>query len=72
MPQQAHLGTSQYFANSIYPPRQLTDESYRTGLSQDAIDEVNRLMNRHPKYHMNPDGIIQWAIHSCSTEKYIE
>jgi hypothetical protein len=21
-------------------------------------------MNKYPKYNMNPDGIIQWAIHS--------
>jgi hypothetical protein len=46
----------------------MDDQSSSTGLSQDTIvkiDEVRRLMNKYPNYHMNPDGIIQWAIH-CS------
>jgi hypothetical protein len=62
--QQAPLGS-----NSIYPPRQVMhDQSSWTVLSQDTIvkiDELRRLMNKYPKYHMNPGGIIQWAIHSC-------
>jgi hypothetical protein len=44
------------------------DRSYGTTLSQDTIakiEEINRLMNKYPEYHVNPDGIIQWAIHSC-------
>jgi hypothetical protein len=68
IPQQAPLGTSQYSAGPIYPPRQtIDDQSYGTNLPQSAIQkiqELNRLMNKHPKYHMNPDVIIQWAIHS--------
>jgi hypothetical protein len=43
------------------------DQSYWTGLSRDTIvkiDELRRLMNKYPKYNINPDGIIQWAIHS--------
>ncbi|MGA9150805.1 MAG: hypothetical protein WBZ36_09515 [Candidatus Nitrosopolaris sp.] len=59
---------SQYSVNSIYPARQtMDDQTYWTGLSQDTIvkiDELRLLMNKYPKYHMNPDGIIQWAIHS--------
>jgi len=40
-----------------------------TGFSQDTIvkiDELRRLMNRYPKYNMNPNGIIRWAIHSSN------
>ena len=59
---------TQYSANSIYPPGQvMDDQSYSTGLAQDTIvkiDELRRLM-KYPKYNMNPNGIIQWAIH-CS------
>lgn len=29
------------------------------------IQELNRLINKYPKYHTNPDGIIRWAVH-CS------
>ena len=28
------------------------------------IHELERMMNKYPKYNMNPHGIIQWAIHS--------
>src|SRR5215831_11643159 len=66
LPQQT---PTQHSANSIYTPGQvMDDQSYPTGLSQDTIvkiDELRRLMNKYPKYHMNRDGIIQWAIH-CS------
>jgi hypothetical protein len=47
------------------------DQSYGTGLSQDTIvkiEEVKRLMDKYPKHHGNPDGIIQWAIHSCLSQ----
>jgi hypothetical protein len=68
LPQQAPLGTSQYSANPMYPPRQIMSvQRYGTGLSQDTIvkiDELKRLMNKHPKYHTNSNGIIQWAIHT--------
>jgi hypothetical protein len=67
-PPQAPVGISQYSASPIYPPWQIIDDrSYVTGLSQEAIlkiEELHRLMNKHPKYHMNPDVIIRWAIHS--------
>ena len=65
LPQQASSGISQYGTN---PMHTIHDQSYGTGLSQDTIvkiDEIRRLMNKYPNYHMNPDGIIQWAIHSC-------
>jgi hypothetical protein len=69
IPQQVPLGTSQYSASPTYRPLpSMDDQSYRTGLSQDTtvkIEELERLMNKYPKYHTNPDGIIQWAIH-CS------
>jgi hypothetical protein len=58
IPEQAPLGR-QYSANSIYPPRQvMDDQSSWTGLSQDTIvkiHELRRLMNKYPKYNMNPD-----------------
>jgi hypothetical protein len=68
--QQAPVGISQYSAGPIYPPWQIIDhQSYGTSLSDTTttklkIDELNRLMNKYPNYHMNPDVIIQWAIHS--------
>jgi hypothetical protein len=45
----------------------MDDQSPGTGLSPDTalkIEEFRRLMDKYPKYHMNPDIIIQWAIHS--------
>jgi hypothetical protein len=68
IPQQTPLEISQYSAGPIYPPRQIIDhQGHGTSLSQDTIvkiDELRRLMNKYPKYHINPDAIIQWAIHS--------
>ena len=62
--QQAPVGISQYSASPMYSPRQMMyDQRYGTGLSQDTIvkiHELNRLMNKYPKYNMNPGGIIQW------------
>jgi hypothetical protein len=67
--QQAPVGISQYSASPIYPARQiLDDQSYGTSLPKSAIQkiqELNQLTNKYPKYHMNPDAIVQWAIHSC-------
>jgi hypothetical protein len=63
--QQTPLGRSQYFSSPTPLPRM--DEKYGTGLSQDniiKIEELKSLMNKYQKYHMNPGGIIQWAIHS--------
>ena len=59
---------SENFANPLYRQTPTTDvQSYGTTLSQDTIvkiDELRRLMNKHPKYHTNSNGIIQWAIHT--------
>jgi hypothetical protein len=66
--QQTPLGPSQYFSSQILlTPLPRMDEKYGTGLSQDniiKIEELERLMDKYQKYHMNPGGIIQWAIHS--------
>src|SRR5215813_3471289 len=66
IPQQS---SSQYYTSPIYRPVPTTDhQNYGAGLSQDAIrkiEELNRLMKKYRNYHINPDGIIQWAIHSC-------
>jgi hypothetical protein len=68
IPQLAPLGTSQYSASPIYPPRQIIDDrSYATILPQSAIQKIQEfkaLMNKYPKYHNNPDGIIRWAIYN--------
>jgi len=64
IPQQAPLRTSQYKSSpTLLLPRM--DEKYGTGLSQDKIikiEELRRLMNKHPQYHPNPDAIIRLAI----------
>jgi hypothetical protein len=68
LPQQATVGTSQYSASPIYPPRQIIDDrSYATILPQSAVQKIQEfkaLMNKYPKYHNNPDGIIRWAIYN--------
>jgi hypothetical protein len=68
IPKQAPSGLSQNLANPLYRPMPtMEDQSYGTGLSQDTIvkiEELKRLMDKYPKYNMNPNGIIQWAIHS--------
>jgi hypothetical protein len=41
------------------------DEKYGTGLSQETIakiEELKRLVNKHPQFHHNPDGIVRLAI----------
>ena len=67
LPQQAHLGTSQYCASPI-PLRQIMDDQcYGTSLPQGAIQRIQEfkvLMNRYPLYHANPDGIIRLAIYN--------
>ncbi len=66
--QQGPPRITQNLANPLNRPMpSMEDRIYGTGLSQDTIvkiHDLNRLMNKYPKYHMNPDGIIQWAIHS--------
>jgi hypothetical protein len=68
LPQQGPPQTPENFANQLYrwtPTRDV--QNYGTGLSRDIIvkiDELRRLMDKYPQYQMNPDGIIQWAIHT--------
>jgi hypothetical protein len=67
IPEQTPLDVSPNFANPMYRPMPAADgQSYGTGLSQEdlKIQELKLLMNKYPKYHVNPDVIIQWAIHS--------
>jgi hypothetical protein len=48
----------------MYPPMQIM-EDHGTGLSQgkiQKIQELKLLMNKHPQYHLNPDGTIRLAI----------
>ena len=50
-------------------------QRYGTGLSQNIIvkiDELRRLMNKYPKYNMNPNGIIQWAIHTSINDDKLQ
>ena len=53
-------------ANPMYLPIRITDnQSYGTGLSQNAIQKIQELkllMNRYSYCHTNPDEIIKWAI----------
>jgi hypothetical protein len=52
----------------MYLPRQvIDDQSYGTSLPQSAIRKIQEfkvLMNKYPKYHNIPDGIILWAIYN--------
>lgn len=52
----------------MYLPRQvIDDQSYGTSFPQSAIrkiQEFKALMNKYPKYHNIPDGIILWAIYN--------
>jgi hypothetical protein len=55
----------QYSAGPMYPPRQLMDD--QSSLSQGnilKIQELKRLMNKYPQYHMNPDAIIRLAVYN--------
>jgi hypothetical protein len=70
--QQAPLGISQYSPSAIYRPLPAIDkQTYGSGLSQDAIQkiqELKRLLNKHPQYHNNdPDEIVKWAIYCSSS-----
>jgi hypothetical protein len=71
LPQQAPLGTSQYYTSPIYRSTpSMDDQSYGSGLSQDTIvkiGEFKRLVYKYPQYHNNdPDEIVKWAIY-CSS-----
>jgi hypothetical protein len=58
----------QYSASPMYPPMQIMeDQSRGTGLSQgkiQKIQELKALMNKYPRYHTNPDGIIRLAVYN--------
>ena len=60
IPQQAPLGTSQYYTSPIYQPQPTIDEQrYRSGLSQETkLRELKRLVYQHSQYFRNPDAII--------------
>ncbi len=65
--QQAPVGSSQYYASPMYPAKQITDERYLGGLSQDTlvkIQQLKMLLNKYPQYHTNPDDIIRLAIYN--------
>jgi hypothetical protein len=66
IPQQAPMGR---LPSTIRPPRHtMDDHRYGTGLSTDAIQkilELKVLMNKYPRYHTNPDGIIRLAVYNC-------
>jgi hypothetical protein len=49
------------------------DDQRNGGLSQDAIQkiqELKALMNKYPRYHANPDGIIRLAIYNSINGDY--
>jgi hypothetical protein len=58
----------QYSASPMYPPRQIRDDpGNRTGLSRDnivKIQELKRLVYKHPHYCANPDGAIKLTIYN--------
>jgi len=68
LPQQATVGTLQYSASPMHPPRQIMDDQiYGTTLSQSAIQRIQEfkvLMYKYPQYHTNPDAIIRLAIYN--------
>jgi hypothetical protein len=71
LPQQAPLGTSQYSASPMHPPRQIMDDQrYGTGVSQETthkINELKMLVYKYRQYQNNdPDEIVKWAIY-CSS-----
>ena len=56
---------SQNFANPLYGPQHTMDN--QSSLSQGKIlkiGELKRLVNKHPQYLVNPDGIIKLAIYN--------
>jgi hypothetical protein len=59
------ISIPQHSPSPMYPPRQtMNDPGNRTGLSQDTIvkiQELKRLVYKYPRYHYNPDGVIQYA-----------
>ena len=62
LPQQMPPQISQNFANPLYGPQHTMDN--QSSLSQGKtlkIGELKRLVNKHPQYLVNPDGIIKLA-----------
>jgi hypothetical protein len=70
IPQQAPIGTP---PSTIRPPGHTMDNHrYGTG-SQGAIQkiqELKALMNKYPRYHTNPDGIIRLAVYNSINGDY--
>jgi hypothetical protein len=53
--------------STIRPPPHTMDDQRNGGLSLDAIQkiqELKALMNKYPRYHTNPDGIIRFAVYN--------
>jgi hypothetical protein len=50
-----------------HPPPIMEDQKYVAGLSPGAIQkiqELKALMNKYPRYHTNPHGIIRLAVYN--------
>jgi hypothetical protein len=57
----------QQASSTIRPLLHAKDDQRNGGLSPDAIQkiqELKALMNKYPRYHTNPDGIIRLAIYN--------
>jgi hypothetical protein len=64
IPQQAPIGAS---PSTIRPPLHTMDDQRNGGFSPGAIQkiqELKALMNKYPRYHTNPDGIIRLAVYN--------
>ena len=70
IPQQAPIGTS---SSTIRPLLHTMNDQRNGGLSPDAIQKIRALkalMNKYPRYHTNPDGIIRLAIYNSINGDY--
>jgi hypothetical protein len=64
VPQKTSIATS---PSTIRPPLHIMDDQRNGGLSPSAIQkiqELKALMNKYPRYHTNPDGIIRLVIYN--------
>jgi hypothetical protein len=71
IPQQAPMGTPPSTNRPLLHTKD--DHRYGTGLSPGAIQkiqELKALMNKYPRYHTNPDGIIRLAIYNSINGDY--
>jgi hypothetical protein len=53
----------------------IDDQSYVTSLPRSAIQKIQEfkaLMNKYPKYHPNPDGIIRWALFNSIDDTFLD